>query len=343
MRHIFAAVLGVLAAVASYQSNVVRSGGQYPGWQIDVAFAVAIWVGIVYLIAFIWSKIRSSKSKSIVSSPTNSTSDRTTTLPTVTAPKTRQQQTSTNPAMVGEARRGLPPSLVFGDATKYIERNSPRLSDTHRQAVQKAINDVNVSTVSSSVPLVWAFADSNKPFLVAHGGKLFQFGPTAMALWTKDSNQPLKCAIDRFGSISFQINGVLIQNIEPSSNAERMISILDIPRDDSILGENHELRLTVAENLEGLRDAFEEAMASRGIAFEWEGNEPVIQTIHQDVVKRLIEDILASPQPDKNSDQTTEDMSPIEYRIRQLQKLHDDGLITEDELAERRKEILREI
>lgn len=193
--------------------------------------------------------------------------------------------------------------------------------------------------------MVWAFAELRKnPLLVAHKNQLLEFGPNSMSeLWSKERSRWIYFAKDRFGSISFQINGVLIQNIEPSSNAERIVSILDIPRDDTILGENHELEMLVPLGLEARRHTFEEAMKSNGYLFEWRGNKLVILTLHHDLVEQLIEDILAPPQPDKNSDQTTEDMSPIEYRIRQLQKLHDDGLITEDELAERRKEILREI
>ena len=193
--------------------------------------------------------------------------------------------------------------------------------------------------------MVWAFAELRKnPLLVAHKNQLLEFGPNSMSeLWSKERSRWIYFAKDRFGSISFQINGILIQNIEPSSNAERMISILDIPRDDTILGENYEHEMTVPPGLEAQRHAFEEAMESNRYFFEWKGNKLLILTLHHDLVERLIKDILAPPQPDKNLDQTTEDMSPIEHRIRQLQKLHDDGLITEDELAERRKEILREI
>ena len=187
--------------------------------------------------------------------------------------------------------------------------------------------------------MVWAFAElRKKPFArgTQKSAPRVRAKQHVGALEQRKKPLDLLCK-DRFGSISFQINGILIQNIEPSSNAERMISILDIPRDDTILGENYEHEMPVPPGLEAQRHAFEEAMESNRYFFEWQGNKLLILTLHHDLVEQLIDDILAPPQPDKNSDQTTEDMSPIEHRIRQLQKLHDDGLITKDELAERRK------
>lgn len=338
MRHLIAAVVAVFAAVASYQSNVTRSGDQYPGWELDVAIAVSINVAVVYLVAFIWSKLR--KPKTMASSSKGSTNAQSTNMPTVTT----QRPPSPKPTMTDKVQQQPPVSLAFSDASKFVERNSQRFTDVHQQAVAKASSEFKNRTITKGTPFVWAFAHSNRPLLVAYEQKLFQFGASSMALWTNHSGRGLRFAVDRFGATSFEIDGIVFRNVEPRANAERITSVLNIEQDDSILGDNHESRLKVSEDLIRHRDTFEEQMLARGIAFYWEeGNQLVVMTIHRDLVERLIDDFLSSSTEADDSAETTVPPNSIDSRLRKLQKLHDDGLITNDELLARRKEILREI
>lgn len=350
-RDVVALVIGVLTAIAAFQA-VYPS----PLWGLDVLVGVGVNVGLTYLIAWIADAARGNQ-KASTSNPSNRWSP----------PKNEESPLATRRSaeMKGESRmtsenRGwdtIEPRLgtqhvgrlpKFSDAEIYASENRLSLHEAAMGSVAKGAKELQ--RIASSEAVTWVFADSHRPFIVAVGNRtIHEFGKFSMFTRSEHSGIEVRYTRGRFGEISLRIGSIVLRNLVPQENAERFVNQLNLKEDSTSSDEEEtEVLYKLDEDAQKRVTFLEQQLSAAGIPFDWEHGELVVSKKHESLVDQIIDELddfspNDSPQSTVSKVEDEEDVDDIEQRLLRLKKLKDQGLISDSDMSERAREILKEI
>lgn len=374
------ALFGYLGRSTSYgcDDGYVRSSSTLcsasPGMQIAM---IAGGSGVLSLILYIVSFLRSGGSASTDTSRTRPRDSMigvasTNVNPDMVGSRTSAQWKSASDAMqVGIASKSRTPPLsvgsalnssTFREAEAYAHEHRKRLHEASLGSVPYAANELR--DLDPFQPKTWVFTDSHRPLLVAVGDRLlYEAGKYSMFKRSNDFGHSVTYGRDRFGRISLCIDSRLLRDLEPQENAERLVRQLQIPEDPTLLDDSDtEVLYEFDESSVAVRSSLEVALTHHSVPFEWDGDELVIPKIHEVLVDQLIAAAEAAKDVEVgHQEETTEvedlgqkfgvvereeeitEIDELSRRLIRLNKLKEEGLISEDELTERRRELLKEI
>ena len=262
----------------------------------------------------------------------------------------------TAPNTSAEGNRAASPDRrrlgLFAEAAKYA-RNM-RLSEEHLEAVERAAKEFAQKREQGSVK--WLFTNGDRPFLVSVGRyDLYAFSATGMFLYrTNTSGKTPTFTRNRLGYVeAISVGGEVFEKLLPAKKIEPLITQMAMLEVDSLeLRESSEVPFDVAQLSEVALGSLIQVLTSSDIKYEIKGDVLLVDYSAASETDRLLRRYSTLPsetdgavedQTSNEEDGNQEQDSTPEGRIRRLIQMHDDGLITESELSERRREILREI
>ena len=237
---------------------------------------------------------------------------------------TRQQKIERSKSLIAQqppGRRPLTSQSLFGDAEEYARENAEALIDGAERSVFKAKREI--PHIARRQDAVWVFADSSKPFVVAlPGGTIYEFGESSMRKHSDRLRNIRVRGIRRTdGRLQLVIGDRLVENLQPPSNAERLVKSLGL----EVADDNNESEKSEAILLEEI-STVSSAVSSGEEEQLIRRNEPLTKA--DESLSRASAEAL---------------VSDFEGRLRTLKELFDQDLISGQEYSEKRRAILDEL
>jgi len=169
---------------------------------------------------------------------------------------------------------------------------------------------------------VWVFSDTSHPFVVAlRGGNIYEFGWSGSRMRSARAGLPIAASRDKLGQLSLTIGDRTLDNLQPKENAERLINLLRLEVGGDVYEDSEGVGASGANNSSDLDAPATDALGMKGD------------------YRKTFEPTEGSP-----SRSAAELSTPdIESRLRTLKSLFEQGLISEGDFTERRREILGEL